>query len=417
MENLRNKAYHTLRKSESFFKTDMVYLAKGNFWQLSGQFATSLMSLGLLFVFANFLSKETYGTYRYILSIAGVLNIFTLTGMNQSVAQAVANGNDGSLRTSVIYQVKWNTLQLIAFWFLGTYYLLNDNLYMGASFILISFFAPLTAAFNTYGAFLEGKKNFKLNNLFSILATLIYVLGLLLAILLSGEVVWLVVAYTAATFVSSLIFYLSTIRIYNPPISESGEVLKYGRELTFIGFMGPVVSQLDKIILSHFWGATALAVYSLAMAVPERATSIIKSWAGIGLPKFSTKTPSEINQVFYLRIIQGMGVGLACFVVYYLLAPYLFKYLIPSYIEGLLYSQILAISFIFALPNRYVALLLTSQKLSKIIFVQSLVQNTIKITLYIILGIWGGILGLILAQVLNSFISLIVITIMWRTQK
>ncbi|MDP3875262.1 MAG: oligosaccharide flippase family protein, partial [bacterium] len=126
MQNLWDKTYRLLRGSENFFKADMVYLAKGNFWQVSGQVISNILSLGLIVLFANLLPKETYGLYKYILSLAGALNIFTLTGMNQAIVQAVAAGNDGALRTSVKYQMKWNVMQLIAFWILGAYYLLND---------------------------------------------------------------------------------------------------------------------------------------------------------------------------------------------------------------------------------------------------------------------------------------------------
>jgi len=395
----------------------MVYLAKGNSWQMFGQIVTSLLSLALIFVFANFLSKETYGTYRYILSLAGILNIFTLTGMNQAVSQAVANGKDGVLKTSVNYQLKWNVMQLIAFWALGSYYFINNNNHLGISFFVLGLVSPIIAALNTYGAFLDGKKNFRLNNLFSIGSTIIYVAGMVLAIMLSGETAWLVVAYSLATLISTLAFYFSTIKIYNPPTIEDEGVKKYGRELTFISFMVPIVSQIDKIILSHFWGATALATYSLAMAAPERAITIIKNWAKIGLPKFSTKTPEEINQVFYLRIFQGMGVGLISFLGYIFVAPYMFTYLIPAYLDGLIYSQILALGFIFALPNRYISLLMTSQKLSKLIFTRGLLANIIRISLYVIFGIYGGIMGLVIANVLFSPIGLFINIVAWKRHK
>ena len=95
-------------------------------------------------------------------------------------------------------------------------------------------------------------------------------------------------------------------------------------------------------------------------------------------------------------------------------APYLFKYVLPKYLDGLFYSQLLAISFIFALPNRYISLLLTAQKLSRSILGNSLVQNTTQIALYVVLVIWGGILGLVLAKVLFSFISLITNITVWN---
>jgi len=403
-----------LRKSENFFKADMVYLAKGNFWQISGQVVTNILSLGLMVLFANLLPKETYGLYKYILSLAGALNIFTLTGMNQAVVRAVAAGNDGAFQTSVKYQLKWNVLQLLAFWILGGYYFLNGNQYLGTSLLVMSIFSPLTFAFNTYGAYLDGKKNFQLNNIFSVLSTLIYVVGMVVAIVFSGETIWLVVAYSLTTFVSTTIFYALTLHIFHPPTTSSKDVLKYGRELTFIGFIDPIVSQVDKIILSHFWGATQLAVYALATAIPDRAVPLIKSLVGIGLPKFSTKTPEELNRVFYTRILQGMAVGAICSIAYFIIAPYLFKYLLPKYLEGVFYSQLLAISFIFAMPNRYIGLLLTSQKLSKLSFMSNFIQSVIRVILYLVLGIWGGILGLISTHVLMSFIGMLINMTTWR---
>ena len=414
MQNLRNKVYHILRESENFFKADMVYLAKGNFWKMSGQVITSILSLGLMIMFANLLPKEIYGLYRYILSLAGILSIFTLTGMNQAIVQTVAAGNDGAFRTSIKYQLKWNVMQLVAFWALATYYFLNDNSYLGISLLVMGIFSPITFALNTYGAYLEGKKGFKLNSIFSVISTIVYVAGMAIAIKFSGETIWLVIAYSLTTFASTLIFYIITLRIFHPPVSPANDALKYGRELTFIGFIGPIVSQVDKIVLAHFWGATALAVYSLAMAIPDRVIPLIKSWVSVGLPKFSVKTPEEINSVFYARIFQGLAVGAICFVGYYFTAPYLFKYLLPKYLEGILYSQLLAVSFIFAISNRYVGLLLISQKLSKQIFVSNFTQSIIRILLYVVLGIWGGILGLVLAHVLLSFMAIIINTLVWR---
>jgi len=393
----------------------MLYVVKSGFWVTFGRSITSILSLVLIIAFANLLSKETYGLYIYILSLAGVLNIFTLTGMNSAVARAVATGNEGVLKASVRYQLKWNLLMLAAFWALGGYYFVNGNDLFAASFFILGLFVPSTLAFNTYGAYLAGKKKFRIASISNVISTLIYVAGVLTAVLLSGEVVWLIAAYAVTTFASTLFFYIVILRKFKPPVvTVVGDTLKYGRELSFIRIIGPIVSQIDKIILAHFWGPAQLAIYSLAMAVPSRATSFIKNMVGIGFPKFVAKTPEEINTVFYRRIFQGMSVGAVIAVLYILVSPYLFKYLLPQYLEGVIYSQILAASFIFAMPNRYVSLLFESQKLSRLIFINSVIQNTIKILLYVVLGILGGILGLVMAHVLSSSIGVLINIAMWR---
>ena len=237
---------------------------------------------------------------------------------------------------------------------------------------------------------------------------------MLAALLLSDEVVWLVLAYAGAAFASTLFFYALTIRLFRPPPGSGGEYLKYGRELTFIGLLDPIVSQIDKIVVAHFWGPAQLAVYSIAMAVPARVTTAVKSLAGLGAPRFAIKTPKEINANFYTRIFQGAFFGAVVTIAYVVTAPYLFHFLLPQYIDSILYSQVLAISFIFAIPNRFVSLLLVSQKLSRQILFNNVVFSLLKIVLYVILGIWGGVFGLIVAYVLYSFIGIVVGIATWR---
>lgn len=407
-------AHRLLRKSEKYTKTDMVYLARGSFWTTFGQSVSMLLSLLLVIAFANLLPKETYGTYKYILSLAGVLNIFTLTGMNSAVSRAVAQGNEGSLIISVKYQLKWNLLMFLGFLALGVYYLINGDRMFAVSFFILGVFVPATLAFNTYGAYLGGKKEFRIASVSNILSTIVYSIGVFLAIILSGKIEWLITAYAITSFVTTLYFYLYILRKFKPSPASNYDFLKYGRELSFIGFLGPITTQLDKIILAHFWGPAQLAVYSLALAVPERATSLMKNWVGIGFPKFSEKTSMEINTVFYKRISQGMFVGTAIAFAYILISPYLFRYLLPQYLESLLYSQILAISFIFAIPNRYTGLLFVSQKMTRVIFIKSIIQNIVRIILYVILGIIGGILGLIIANLACNILGLIINMIFWR---
>jgi len=415
MQKIKNFLYKKLRLSEKYTKTDMVYMAKNGFWLTFGQSIASVLSLVLIIAFANLLPKETYGTYRYILSLAGVLNIFTLTGMNSAVARAVAIGNEGVLRTSVKYQLKWNLLMLAAFFTLGGYYLANGDILFATSFLILGIFVPPTLALNTYGAYLEGKKKFKFAGISNIIATLVYVGGIFAAILFSGEVIWLIITYTITMFASTIFFYIFILRKFKPSLkADTGNTLKYGRHLSYIRIIGPIIAQIDKIILAHFWGPAQLATYSLAMAIPGRAISFIKNWVGIGFPKFAEKTVEQINTIFYRRIFQGMAVGAIIAIFYSLTAPYLFKYLLPQYIEGVLYSQILAISFIFSMPNRYISLLFESQKLSRVIFIKTVIQSTITISLYMSFGILGGILGLVVAQVLNSFIGVLVGIVTWQ---
>ncbi len=412
---MQEKIRHLLLWSQKYTRTDMLYLARGGFWVLLGQSLNSILSLILIVAFANLLPKETFGTYRYILSLAGILGVFTLSGMNAAVSRTVARGEEGVLNRAVTYQLVWNLLMVAAFCLLGGYFLFKDNTELAISFLILGIFVPATQAFNTYGAYLEGKKEFKVANVLSVISTLIYSIGMLISLYLTDAVTWLILVYAATTFLPSILFYLYVTRRYRPSTENDAlDTLQYGRELSYLKLIDPMVSQIDKVVLAHFWGPAQLATYAFAGAIPNRAILLMKSWVTIGFPKFAEKTPVMLNQVFWRRIIQGMGIGTCVSLLYIFIAPYLFTYLLPQYLDGILYSQILSLNFIFALPNRYLNLLFASQRMSKILFKRTLIQNALLIFLYVVLGIQGGLFGLILANVFNNLLGLLLNISLWK---
>lgn len=395
---------------------DLRYFASGGFWTTLGQSINGIISFLLIIIFANLLPKETYGLYRYILSLAGILNIFTLTGMNAAVVQAVASGNEGAFKTSVKYQFKWNLAMMAAMLGLSAYYFWQNNITLAISMFVLGISSPFTAALNTYGGFLEGKRQFKLNNIFGVISTALYAGSIIIALAISREATALIIAYSASTFAANLFFYFKTIKIFNPPETPSRGALSYGRKLTYINLISPIVGQIDNIVLAHFWGPAQLAVYSLARAMPDKIAPFIKDIVNLGLPKLAPKTIEDIEKVFYKRIFQAMLFGAVLTAGYIAAAPFVFKYILPKYLESILYSQFLAAMFIFSAPIGYTGAVFTSQKLlTRPLFVASgIVMNTTKIVLFIIFGIFGGIWGLILASVSYSILSVVSSIIVWE---
>jgi len=414
MSRLKDNVHKILNRGTEFLGLDLKYFVSGGFWKTIGTATTNILAAFLMIAFANFLPKETYGLYRYILSLIGILTMFSLTGMNVSVTQAVAAGNEGALKASVKYQLKWNLLMIFASWTLAAYYLLQQNTDISIALFILGFITPFTYTFNTYGAYLEGKKDFKRKSIFLIWSSIIYVAGMLPAIYFGKKMLWLIAAYAITSFLSNLIFYIKTLKIYNPPKNKSPEAITYGRHLTYLNFINPILGQADNIILAHFWGVGQLAVYSLARVMPDKIGPFIKQIIGVGLPKLAQKTVEDIEKVFYKRLLQTALLGAIVAAGYILLAPVVFKYLMPKYLDSVFYSQLLATTFIFAASIGYIGTAMTAQKMMRPIVLGSISSSIIKIILYIVLGIWGGIFGLVLAQVIYYIIVFFISIALWK---
>jgi len=54
---MKLKLIKAIRWTEKYTKTDMIYAFKNSFWLLLGQALNFFLALGLLWAFANYLSK------------------------------------------------------------------------------------------------------------------------------------------------------------------------------------------------------------------------------------------------------------------------------------------------------------------------------------------------------------------------
>ena len=121
MEKLKDKSLKVLRSLESYTKTDMVYLTQGGFCAVFSQIIVSCGTFLLAIAFAHFVSKESYGQYKYVLSLAGILGTFTLNGLGTAVVKSVAEGFEGTLRYAFWENIKWSVLFFCLSFSGGTY--------------------------------------------------------------------------------------------------------------------------------------------------------------------------------------------------------------------------------------------------------------------------------------------------------
>ncbi|PJE52734.1 MAG: hypothetical protein COV80_02345, partial [Parcubacteria group bacterium CG11_big_fil_rev_8_21_14_0_20_48_46] len=163
IRHLRNKLYTLLRWSEKYTKTDMVYLTHGGFWLSFNKVVGMATSLALSIAFANLLSKESYGAYKYIISFVGILGVTTLTGMNTALSRSVSLGFEGSLRKVVKIKFLWGLLGMVGGILIASYYFYRGNALLGFGFLVIAILEPLIDSLIVHGAYLQGKKLFKIS--------------------------------------------------------------------------------------------------------------------------------------------------------------------------------------------------------------------------------------------------------------
>ncbi len=417
---LRGVLKKLLLRIQPYVRANMLYLARGGFWSTAVFVISSLFSVLLVIGFGNFLPKETYGSYKFVMSLAGALGFLMFIGINTAVTQAAALGRIGALLYSVRVQLRWNFIFTTALGAVSLYYLVNGNIPFASALGLLALGVPLITTFNTYGAFLAGRKEFKRGAIYGSLTTVFYTVTMFAAIVASKNMVILVLVYILGSLLPTLYFHYRVVKgLPSAPLTpaEQHELVSYARHLNIMNVLGNLSQYVDKIVIFHYLGAVELAIYGFALAVPERIRGYLKNITGLALPKLSERSIADITQNFYRRILQGTFVGILISGSYALAAPILFKIFLPQYGEAVRYSQVIAFSFVLLLPGTYIGDIFRAQKMIKALYLSSLTGHIARIILFIILGARWGIWGVIIASQLVIVIGFFYNIFLWETER
>lgn len=411
IERLKRPLIAVLRWSERYTKTDMVYLASGGFWFGLGQAVSSLSALALAVAFANLVPPETYGTYKYILSIAGMFAIFSLPGLSTAVTRAVAQGHEGVIRAATRSRVAHSFVGSVIALGGASYYFLNGNVELSLALLIIAATLPVFDTFTLHLAYFVGKRRFDIQNIYNSITHTFSTFILIIIIFLTDNLAAILLAYFIPFSSLRFYFYIRTLKkiIKNSNVEFEEESLRYGKNLTAIGILSVIASNIDKILLWKFLGPTQLAVYAFAVAIPEQIKGSFKSLGELAFPKFAKQTPEQIrkNLPLLYRKVSLYAFALFCIsIAYILLAPFLFKLLFPQYMGSVVYSQIASLVFI-SMINSVLIKIFESQKKIGVQYILHSTQSVFLIVLFTVLIPTFGIIGAILATLINRLIHTI----------
>lgn len=408
MKTLKKAAIGALRKSERFTGTDMVYLASAGLWTNAQTITTALGSFVLYVMFAHFLPKETYGLYQYILSLFAIVTTVTLTGMNTAVTRAVAQNHDGILKHSIRIQLVYGIIPTLLGGCIALYYVIAGNYTIAIGATIVAVLAPLLYTFNTYNAFLTGKKDFKRNGIFGLTGSFLYYGALVLAVVLGVDVLVLLFINLAVQVVTHVFFYFVTLHIYKPTEPTDPAAVRYSFHLSAMNFISALASQLDNVFAFHFLGPVALATYSFATAVPDRLGSISYRFLGnAALPRFSTRSALEIRSKLLPKILYGMGITIITVAVYAVFAHWFFSVFFPTYMEAVPFSLAYAITAIFSSGIILPTTALVATKKTTALYINNMIISTFSISFPLIGVIFFGLWGLVIGKVVSSFCALL----------
>ena len=414
---LKQKIINLLQKTEKWTGTDMVYLVKGSFWWILGRAVLLLLGLAIMMAFANWLPKETFGAYQYILSIVAILAIFSLPGIDTALVRAVAKGGEKILWLCAKTKFRWALISMAGCFAVAGWYFVHQNFILGISLLIAGIFFPFINVFNLFASFWHGKKRFDIQAKYQILLKILSVLILLPIILFFDNLILIILAFSISSALFGAIFFGLTLKKIDPQKQkdkkqenekQARETISYGKHLTLMSSIRHFSAHLDKVIIWQLLGPIYVAIYAFAQLPLQKIQEIIPIMP-LAFPKLSGRSVKEIKKEIFKKFLKLFLFSVPLTIFAILLAPYFYKIFFPIYLESIPYFQVLALSLIF-IPFSLLGISLLTEMKKKALYIISFATPILQIILFLILvpffEIWGIIFSILIAQLFGSLLVL-----------
>ena len=388
---------------------DVKYLVKNSRFKLIYRIILFVGNFFITFCFANFTSTIFYGRYLFITSVIAFTYFLSFAGFNEALLQSTASGYDHFLITALKKKFYYSLIGSLSLVIFAIFYsiLFEENLIIFLSLTIGAIFFPFDSAAYLNFFFLDGKGKFKKELAFRLIYFSLRILFLLLLIfVIKNLIIYFLILYGIQSILN-VIFTKSCIKMIENKkkiIELDIKSSKYGIFLTKYGIISIITINVNSIIIGLFFGADALAVYTIGIGLITTIISLLTPSFSVLITRYSQKR-TKLSKKFLFFLLFG---SIILFICINLTLPFYFKILFPNYYNSLSYG--IAYSFIILIYPLEVILgsYFRGKTEKKVIKYGSLIPDVCYLILLYPLLLIFGIYGFIVADFLKSFIRLII---------
>ena len=292
---------------------------------------------------ARSMGKNEFGEYNMVLNAVGILTIFTLSGFNNSLMQAVARGYEGTFRAGITLAFACSFIGSVILCGMSAYYFFVEQAQMGCSLLVAALLFPFAHGLVQWKSIVTGRARFDQ----------LLVHDGASSILTYGLIIWsvhwypgnYVVPITLTMFVPALYnvgLTLLNLRTIPREAPVEHQNVRYGLKTTLYSGLGAIGSNVDRLLLFFLLSPAALAIFVAASRIPDLLSGTIQDISAVLAPRLS-KHPAYTKRLDRIFSVLSFAYGAAIVVFAFSALPIAVTLLFgDNYAEAIPYAQALA---------------------------------------------------------------------------
>jgi O-antigen/teichoic acid export membrane protein len=303
------------------------------------------MGLASTYFLVRSMSKDAFGEYNMLLNAIGIAGLTALTGLNNSLMQAVARGFMGTYRAVVPVAFGSSFLGSFGLLVMSGWYLVDAQKQIAFGCLAAAALFPLAYGLTQWKSVVIGQERFNELLLLDGGSSILTYSSVIASVFLwPGNYVFPLVLTLLVPAICNLVITASKYRQIPSAAGVEHQNVRYGIRTTFYSGLGAIGSNLDRVLVFSFISPAALALYVAASRIPDLLAGAIQDVSAVIAPRLAKheKYTKRVDRIFtVISMIYGLIIFALAFLAMPLLVPFLFG---ENYADAIPYAQALTCS-------------------------------------------------------------------------
>lgn len=409
-------------KSKIFVKEK--FTDDGAGWLFLQQIIIAPMSIITTFFLTRILTIENYGYYKYILSIYGIVSIFSFSGIYSIAVLNIQRGQENFFNLAFKYKKILRWIPSVISLFIALYYFYHQNSFLSIFFLLNIFSYLIVDTYDFYLVALQGIGNYKKNMIFAIMYYFIsyfppiitaYFSGNLYLIFITMYICQGIYRFFIFKYVKNkMLFKNKTENLNSIGVKDIKKFKKESLSLSLNTATSVASVNASGVIVFNRLGAESNAIYSIALTFADFVGGIISTplaktqllLSRITREKGYSKESdiekknyisSLFKKYFWLSLLGVVSCAMAL--------PFVYKFLFPKYFFSYHYAVVYCISILAVSLAPAYQYLYEKRKFKIINIIQVVILCVNLVSLFfasMYFGVWGAIIVAIVIRFITN---------------